>query len=128
MNKLVQEVGNITHKSVLLKESIEYLRPIEDGVYIDATLGLGSHTRHLLESTNLRSRVIGFDVDEEAITIAKDRLSEFKDNVHFMNRNFYEIDSISSELKLTEVDGIIADLGMSSYQLEHSNRGFSFMS
>jgi len=127
MNKLAQEVGNITHKSVLLKESIEYLRPIEDGVYIDATLGLGSHTRHLLESTNLRSRVIGFDVDEEAITIARDRLSEFKDNVHFMNRNFYEIDTISSELKLTEVDGIIADLGMSSYQLEHSNRGFSFM-
>ena len=127
MNKLAQEVANITHKSVLLKESIEYLRPIEDGVYIDATLGLGSHTRHLFESTNLSSRIIGFDVDEEAISIARERLSEYKDNIHFMNKNFHEIDCISSELNLTEVDGIIADLGMSSYQLEHSGRGFSFM-
>lgn len=127
MNKLAQEVENIIHKSVLLKESIEYLRPIEDGVYIDATLGLGSHTRHLLESTNLKSRVIGFDVDEESIAIAKNRLAGLKDNIHFMNKNFYEIDCIPSELNLTEVDGIIADLGMSSFQLEHSRRGFSFM-
>jgi len=127
MNKVAHEVENITHKSVLLKEAIEYLRPIEDGVYIDATLGLGSHTRHLLESTNLNSRVIGFDVDEESIKIARDRLSGFRDNIHFMNKNFYEIDCISSELNLTEVDGIIADLGMSSFQLEHSKRGFSFM-
>ena len=127
MNKLAQEVENITHKSVLLKESIEYIRPIEDGVYIDATLGLGSHTRHLLESTNFSSRIIGFDVDEEAISIAKERLSDYKDNIHFLNKNFYEIDCVSSEFNLDEVDGIIADLGMSSYQLEHSNRGFSFM-
>ena len=127
MNKLAQQFENITHKSVLLKESVEYLRPIEDGVYIDATLGLGSHTRHLFESTNLNSRIIGFDVDEEAISIAKERLADYKDNIHFINKNFYEIDCVSSELNLTEVDGIIADLGMSSYQLEHSNRGFSFM-
>ena len=127
MNKPAENIENFKHMSVLLKESIEYIRPIEDGVYIDATMGLGGHTRHLLESTNYSSKIIGFDVDEDAISIARERLSNYKNNIHFMNKNFSEIDSVSTELKLSEIDGIIADLGMSSYQLEHSNRGFSFM-
>lgn len=127
MNKPAENIENFTHTSVLLKESIEYMRPIEDGVYIDATMGLGGHTRLLLESTNCSSRIIGFDVDEDAMSIARERLSDYKNNIHFMNKNFNEIDSVSTELNLSEIDGIIADLGMSSYQLEHSKRGFSFM-
>lgn len=127
MNKLAKNWENTVHTSVLINETIKYLHPIEDGVYVDATIGLGGHTKSILKAANFKSKVIGFDVDEEAISIAKSRLSEHSDNVTFVNKNFSDIDSVLSNLNIEKVDGIIADLGMSSYQLEHSSRGFSFL-
>jgi len=127
MNKATANLDQITHKSVLLKESIDFLRPMEDGIYVDATVGLGSHSRHLLEMTNYKSRIIALDVDEDALAITKERLNPFKNQIHLVNKNFFDIDSAVLDFGVTEVDGIIADLGMSSYQLEHSKRGFSFL-
>ena len=127
MSKATANIDQITHKSVLLKESIEYLRPMEDGRYVDATVGLGSHSKHLLEMSDFKSRIIALDVDEDALAITKERLSPFKNQVHLVNKNFSDIDGAVLDFGVAEVDGIIADLGMSSYQLEHSNRGFSFL-
>ncbi|MGI9533870.1 MAG: 16S rRNA (cytosine(1402)-N(4))-methyltransferase RsmH [Thermodesulfobacteriota bacterium] len=127
MNKAAAKIDQITHKPVLLKESVEYLRPMEDGIYVDATVGLGSHTRLMLERSNYKSRIIALDVDEEALAITRQRLSQFKNQVQLVNKNFSDIDSAVLDFGIEEVDGILADLGMSSYQLEHSKRGFSFL-
>ena len=127
MSKAAENIENITHKSVLLKKSVKYLRPIEDGVYIDATVGLGSHTRQILEKSGFKARIIGLDVDDSSLIIARDRLNPYKNQIHLVNRNFSELDYVISDLGIGEVDGIIADLGMSTYQLEHSGRGFSFL-
>ncbi len=118
-------IANI-HKSVLLDESITGLSPVEDGVFVDATMGLGGHTKSLFEACNCKSRIIGMDVDESAIEIARERLSGHKEHIEFVNKNFINIDKSLEELGIKEVDGIIADLGMSSFQLDHSGKGFSF--
>ena len=121
----IDNLENI-HKSVLLDESITGLSPVEDGVFVDATMGLGGHTKSLLEACNCNSTIVGMDVDENALAIAKERLAEYKDKIEFVNKNFINIDKCLEELEISKVDGIIADLGMSSFQLDHSGKGFSF--
>lgn len=121
------KIDRLIHKPVLLKESIDYLQPMEGGIYMDATLGLGGHTSRLLETSSSKSKVIALDVDEESLTIASQYLKPFENRLILVNRNFTEIDSAVRELGVTKVDGIIADLGLSSHQLEMSKRGFSFM-
>ena len=127
MNKATVNIDQITHKAVLLKKSIDYLRPMENGIYVDATVGLGSHSMHLLEMSNYKSKIIALDLDEDACAITKERFSRFKNQIHLVNKNFSEIDRVVRDFGVRKVDGIIADLGMSSCQLEHSNRGFSFL-
>lgn len=126
MQKYAEVNEENLHKPVLLEESIEYLCPMEDGVYVDATMGLGGHTKSLVEACNSRVKVIGMDVDEDALEFAEKRLSEYNDNIEFVNKNFINIDNTIRDLDIDSVDGIIADLGISSYQIDHSTRGFSF--
>jgi 16S rRNA (cytosine1402-N4)-methyltransferase len=127
MERIALEIENPAHKSVMVKEVIELLRPHPDGIYVDATLGLGGHTEAILRSSGYRARVIGFDIDDEAIAFSKNRLSRFADQLVFVNKNFSQIDRVLETLNVDEVDGIIADLGMSSFQIEGSGRGFSFL-
>ncbi len=115
------------HKSVMTKEVTDYLVTDREGIYVDATLGLGGHTQAILEHTEYKCRVIGLDVDEEAISISADLLSKYKSQIVLRNSNFSEIDSVLEDLDIDLVDGIVADLGMSSLQIESSERGFSFM-
>jgi 16S rRNA (cytosine1402-N4)-methyltransferase len=115
------------HIPVMTEEVLDNLITREDGLYVDATLGLGGHTKAILDYTNYQSRIIGLDVDEEAIAIASNNLSKYKSNVVFRNSNFSEIDRVLLDLEIEEVDGIVADLGMSSFQLDSSQRGFSFI-
>ncbi len=115
------------HIPVLLREVLDFLNPKEDGVYIDATLGLGGHTMGILEACSGRCKVIGMDMDCDAIEIASNRLKHFRKNITYVNKNFIYIDSVVSELGTDKIDGIIADIGISSYQLESSGRGFSFL-
>jgi len=115
------------HKSVMTKEVTDYLAADREGLYVDATLGLGGHTLALLEHTGYKCRVIGLDVDEEAISLSLDILSKYKSQIVLRNSNFSEIDSVLEDLNIGLVDGIVADLGMSSFQIESSERGFSFM-
>lgn len=114
------------HISVLFGESIDALNIKPNGIYADGTLGGGGHSHGIL-STNDSCRLIGIDQDKEAIAAAKERLKEFEGRVTFVNRNFSEIKDILSELDIDEIDGAVLDLGVSSYQLDNAERGFSYM-
>jgi len=114
------------HTTVLLEETIGYLLPKPGNVYVDATLGLGGHTEAILAAAD--ARVIGIDQDAEAIRFAKTRLEKVGDRVTIVHSNFTELKSVLTELKIERIDGIIADLGVSSLQLDSEERGFSFRS
>lgn len=115
------------HIPVLLSEAIEYLNPISGGIYIDGTLGLGGHSAEILKRSCPDGRVIGIDRDTEATEIAKDRLREFGERVQFVHGNFSEMGRIAEGLGIKEVDGILLDVGVSSFQIDTDLRGFSFM-
>jgi len=111
------------HIPVLLAEVVEALQPHAGGVYVDGNLGLGGHSAAILAQGG---EVIGFDWDEEAQQIAKERLAAWPGKVVFVPRNFAEIAQVLAELNIVEVDGILLDLGLSSLQLAQGERGFSF--
>lgn len=127
MERAALEMKKPSHKPVMVKEVINLLRPRPDGIYVDATLGLGGHTEAILECSYSRAKVIGFDMDNEALSLAKNRLSRFGSQVVFVNENFSQIDKVLKKLGIDRVDGVVADLGMSSFQIEGSGRGFSFL-
>ncbi len=108
------------HASVLLSETIRLLEPKPKEVFVDATLGMGGHTKALLE-TEATLRVIGIDQDDEALRAAKERLSGFSDRVQFVKGNFADIRKYAER-----ADAILADLGVSSLQFDSETRGFSF--
>lgn len=112
------------HKSVLLNESIEGLNIKPDGIYVDATLGGGGHTYEILKSVT-SGKVIGIDQDDYAIMRASEKLKEFKNFIPVQN-NFYNLKDVLFELNIDHIDGILFDLGVSSFQLDIPERGFSY--
>lgn len=114
------------HVSVLLNECIDALDIKENGIYIDCTLGGAGHSSQIAAHLSKEGMLIGIDQDKDALSAAKKRLENFE-NVKYVHNNFYNIDSILSELDVEKVDGILADLGVSSYQLDEASRGFSYM-
>lgn len=114
------------HVSVLLKESIEALNIKSDGIYVDCTLGGAGHSSHILRKLSSKGILIGIDQDLEALQAAKEKLKEYS-NVKYVHNNFYNIDDILKTLEILKVDGILMDLGVSSYQLDNAERGFSYM-
>lgn len=126
MERAVKDYMKPIHESVLTEEVIKFLVTRPEGIYVDATLGMGGHTKAILQYTGTKSIVIGLDVDEEAISISREILAEYNGHVIFRNSNFSDIDKVLESLDIKEVDGVVADLGMSSYQIDASQRGFSF--
>ena len=114
------------HISVLLEETIDSLNIKEDGIYVDCTLGGGGHSKEILKRLSHKGKLIGIDQDTSALKAAKERLKDYE-NVIYVHNNFYNIDSILEELDIDKVDGIVMDLGVSSYQLDEASRGFSYM-
>ena len=114
------------HISVLLEESVENLNITKDGTYVDCTLGGGGHSEKILTQLSHAGRLIGIDRDEEAIAAARKRLEQYPNTV-YVHDNFHNIKNILSSLDIEYADGIIADLGVSSYQLDNRERGFSYM-
>ena len=114
------------HISVLLNECLQGLDIKEDGIYVDCTLGGAGHSSHILERLSKDGMLIGIDQDKDALKAAKERLKEYK-NVQFVHNNFYNIENILETLDIPKVDGILMDLGVSSYQLDEGERGFSYM-
>lgn len=114
------------HKSVLLNECIESLNIKKDGIYVDGTLGGGGHSYEILRNLNSKGKLIGIDRDKEALNAAIKKLNEFNNfvTVHDNHANILEI---LKQLEIDGVDGILLDLGVSSYQLDEASRGFSYM-
>ena len=114
------------HTSVLLNETLRFLKPSSGGVYVDGTLGLGGHSLSILEKSGPDGKVIAFEWDESAIEKARVRLSPFHSRLKIIRRNFAEIAVGLDEARVTEVDGMLIDVGLSSLQLDLGGRGFSF--
>lgn len=115
------------HKPVLLKETIDGLNIKEDGIYVDGTLGGAGHSKEILKNLDSSKGIlIGIDRDEEALNAAKQNLSKYS-NVIYIHNNHDNIQEILKELNIEKVDGILLDLGVSSYQLDERNRGFSYL-
>lgn len=112
-----------SHKSVLLNETIEGLNIRPDGIYVDCTTGGGGHSFEIAKRLK-NGRLICFDQDREAIAAAKERLKDYSPD--YVNRNYSELKKTLSELEISSVDGIMMDLGVSSYQLDNRQRGFSY--
>lgn len=114
------------HVSVLFEETLGLLNLKNDGIWVDGTLGGGGHSFGILSRTK-SGMLIGIDQDEEAIKAAGKRLSEFGERIKLVNRNFSQIKEIVCELDIDRIDGAVLDLGVSSYQLDNAERGFSYM-
>ncbi len=114
------------HKTVLLHESIDGLDLKKGSVVVDGTTGAGGHIEEVCERFGSDVKVIGLDVDQDALDRSKKRLEEKKCNTIFRLSNFRDFDKVLADLKIEKVDGFLLDLGFSSYQIEDSGRGFSF--
>lgn len=114
------------HRSVLLDEVIENLNIRPDGIYVDGTLGGAGHSYHICEQLCETGKLVGIDQDGEAIEAATKRLEEFGDKVTIVRSNYCHIKNVLQELGIGQVDGILLDLGVSSYQLDNEERGFSY--
>ena len=114
------------HKSILLTECMDGLSIKPDGIYVDGTLGGGGHSFHILERLGERGRLIGIDQDEDAIKAATKRLEAYENKVTIVRDNYEHFQTILSTLSIPKVDGILLDLGVSSYQFDEADRGFSY--
>ncbi|MBE5848104.1 MAG: 16S rRNA (cytosine(1402)-N(4))-methyltransferase RsmH [Lachnospiraceae bacterium] len=115
------------HTSVLLEETIDNLHIRPDGIYVDGTLGGGGHSFHIAEKLTGGGRLVGIDQDDEAIEAATKRLSPYKERVTIVRSNYRDVAKVLSDLRIDGIDGMMLDLGVSSYQLDNPERGFSYM-
>lgn len=115
-----------SHIPVLLNETLEFLAPERGGIFVDGTLGGGGHAEAVLTRLPQTGRLIGIDRDWEAVHAAGDRLSSFGDRFTALHGNFFEMKTLLSGIGVSEVNGILLDLGVSSHQLDTQERGFSY--
>ena len=114
------------HIPIMLQEVIDYLKLSPGKIIVDATIGTGGHSKGIIERIIPGGKLIGIDRDQDSLDVAKERLRDFGSAFEFVYGNFVDIDEILEKLDIKKVDGILFDLGFSSYQLEDANRGFSF--
>jgi 16S rRNA (cytosine1402-N4)-methyltransferase len=114
------------HTPVMLQEVLRYLEPSPGKILVDATTGTGGHSLELAERIAPNGRLICIDRDEESLGVARERLAKFGDMCSFRYGNFLETDKILEDLRISKIDGILFDLGISSFQLDNPRRGFSF--
>lgn len=116
---------DFSHKSVLLKETIEGLNVRKGKIYLDGTLGGAGHSYEILKKLHGTGLLIGIDQDQEALKAAREKLSEFK-NVEYFNLNYIDFEKALDELGIEKIDGVLLDIGVSSYQFDNPERGFSY--
>ena len=114
------------HKSVLLYETIDSLNVKPDGIYVDGTLGGGGHALEVCRRLGEHGRLIGIDQDADAVSAATERLRDYRDKVTVVRSNYENIQTVLKDLEIESVDGIYLDLGVSSYQLDSPERGFTY--
>lgn len=123
--KMPINIDENIHKPVLRAETVELLKPQSGEIFVDATLGLGGHAEAIL-AVSEKSRLVGIDQDSKAIAVATRRLEKFGSRVTIFHANFSEIKRVLAEAEVERVDGVLADLGVSSLQFDSAERGFSF--
>lgn len=116
---------DFSHKSVLLNETIEGLNVRKGKIYLDGTLGGAGHSYEILKELHGTGLLIGIDQDQEALKAARERISEFK-NVEYFNLNYIDFEKALDELGIEKIDGVLLDIGVSSYQFDNPERGFSY--
>lgn len=114
------------HIPVLLDEVIKTLEPKKNQNFVDCTLGSGGHAEKILEKTSPRGKLLGIDLDEEAVNLSKEKLQKFEDRCFLVKNNFVNLEKILDKYKLIPIDGILIDLGVSTQQLQTPSKGFSF--
>lgn len=114
------------HISVLLQESVDALDINPDGIYVDGTMGGGGHSEAVVSKLSPKGLLIGIDRDTEALDASRRRLADFA-NVHYSHNNYKNVKDVIEELGIHAIDGAVLDLGVSSYQLDCAERGFSYM-
>lgn len=114
------------HQPVLVNEAVGYLVHTPDGIYVDGTAGTGGHSLAIGNSLDAKGRLICLDLDPEAVRLSRQRLAFLGDRVRVIRANYADLDRVLEDFGITVVDGVLLDLGMSSYQLDESRRGFSF--
>lgn len=119
-------IMEFAHKSVLLEETIDNLNIKPDGIYVDGTLGGAGHSEQIVKRLGEGGRLIGIDQDEDAIAATSKRLEPYGDKVTIVRDNYQNFRRILDELNIQKVDGILLDLGVSSYQLDNADRGFTY--
>ena len=117
--------GTLSHRPVLLRETIESLAAERGGVFVDCTVGLGGHSEAILQASS-EAHVLGIDRDEEALERARERLAQFGGRFRAVHADFRELTRVLATAKVSQASGILADLGVSSWQLDSPSRGFSF--
>ncbi len=118
--------SSFNHKSVLLFETVDGLNVKENGIYVDGTMGGGGHSYQILDRLGAKGMLIGIDQDEDAIAAATNRLSVFGDRFVAVRSNYENIKQVLEDKDVRAVDGIVLDLGVSSYQLDTPERGFTY--
>ena len=114
------------HTPVLLREVLLFLLTAKDGLYIDGTLGGGGHAQAILEQLDHTGKVIGIDLDDDALAASRERLVQFDDRAIIVKENFRNSKAVLSQLGVKKVQGVLLDLGVSSFQIDESCKGFSF--
>lgn len=114
------------HTTVLLEETVDAVFTNPSGVYVDMTLGGGGHSAHLAERLNEQGRLVGIDRDADALTAARLRLASARCRIDLVQSNYLELPQVLWQLDISDVDGVMFDLGVSSYQLDTAERGFSY--
>ncbi len=119
-------MDKVLHIPVMYKEVLEYLNLRPGMVVLDATVGTGGHSSEILKRIMPKGRLIGLDKDRESLGVCQERLKEFKGSYELIYGDFREMDSLLKKINVTELDAVLFDVGVSSYQLEEADRGFSF--
>lgn len=119
-------MSEVVHKAVMLKEAIEFLAPQGGGTYVDCTLGGGGHSAEILRRIGSKGRLIGFDKDRSALERTKEALAPYLAQVVFVHSDFRYLAAVLQEQEIDQVDGILFDFGVSSYQVLEPERGFSY--
>ncbi len=119
--------GAVTHVPVLVGPVVHHLVRREEGIYIDGTVGGGGHSEAILHQLGPRGKVAGLDRDSDALVVARERLREFGDRVLLLHTSYEDLEGACHALGVSQVDGILVDLGLSSLQLDRPERGFSFL-
>lgn len=115
------------HKSVLLKESVEWLITDPEGIYVDCTMGGAGHSLHFAQKLDSKGTLVGIDQDADAIAVSTERLANLPCNIKIARSNFKDFTKVLDDLNIDKINGIFFDLGVSSYQLDTPERGFSYM-